>query len=150
MIIDYLENNKSYINEVVKLLYNEFIDKNKISYIEMERIIKSRCNINKIPLTIIAIIENELAGFVSILENDLENNIELKPWLAGLFVKEHFRKQGIGKKLIEKVIKINYELGNKNIYLKTENSYEYYKKLNWSLIKKVKINNLDSYVMEYK
>lgn len=54
---------------------------------------------------------------------------ELSPWLAGVFVGEKFRGQGIASKLVERVFVEAKELGYNKIYLHTETAASLYEKL---------------------
>ena len=40
-----------------------------------------------IPLTVVALEENEVLGSASLIEHDMETRMELAPWLAGVFVR---------------------------------------------------------------
>lgn len=54
---------------------------------------------NKLPLTFIALKDNELVGTIGLWRSDLMSRQDLFPWLSALFVKENFRGKRIGQKL---------------------------------------------------
>lgn len=74
-----------------------------------------------------------MIGFVSIWNNDLPFRQDLTPWLAGLYVKEKYRKHGIGTLLQEKCIQVVKELGYNKLYLITEHE-NYYERNGWKFI----------------
>jgi N-acetylglutamate synthase-like GNAT family acetyltransferase len=88
------------------------------------------------PITLIALVDGECAGTVSIFENDLKIQRELTPWLASLYVNPHYRGKGIAKELINKVQQVVKELGFKELYLRTEHTSEYYRRLGWNFVYK--------------
>lgn len=55
---------------------------------DVERLIGERANINKIPVALVAFEGNELLGTVCLKAHDMETHLDLKPWLAGLYVAE--------------------------------------------------------------
>lgn len=65
---------------------------------------------------------------------------DLYPWMAGLYVKESYRKMGIGTFLQNKVIKVAQKLGYNKLYLITEHD-NYYEKNNWKYIEKAPLGN---------
>ena len=74
--------------------------------------------------------------------------MEYSPWLAGVYVKEKVRKQGIGKQLIEEIEKIAGELNFKVIYLFTSETEQYYQSLGWTIIEKVPYRSIKAIIMK--
>ena len=91
-------------------------------------------NLNKLPLSLIALINNECVGVVSIFDNDLKTMPELTPWLAGLYVKTNYRCKGIADKLINGVLQVCKDLNYNTAFLRTEHASEYYKKHGWTFV----------------
>jgi predicted N-acetyltransferase YhbS len=91
-------------------------------------------NLNKIPLSLIALIDNECVGVVSIFDNDLETRPELTPWLAGLYVNPNCRCKGVADKLITGVLKICKNINYNTVFLRTEHTSDYYKKHGWTFV----------------
>lgn len=99
---------------------------------------------DKIPLSLVAIINNQCVGVVSFFENDLQTKPDLSPWLAGLYVHENYRGQGIAQKLIKGILDVGKSLDFDKIYLRTEHSARYYEKLGWAFLE----NAIDEYAQE--
>lgn len=136
MHIDYLCNNKEYVETVANWIYSEFVLEAEKSSKKLEDIIEhfKNTNLTIFPITFIAIINNECVGTISIFENDLKNQNELTPWLASLYVSPVYRGQGIGEKLISKVQEVVKDRGFKILYLRTEHTSHYYRRLGWEYV----------------
>lgn len=137
MYIDHLCNHSEYINTVSTWIYNEFVIKTGGS-LNFEEFVEYLSNTNKkdYPMTFIAVVENECVGTVSIFENDLKTQKALKPWLASLYVSLEYRGQGIGERLISRVQDEVKKLGFNTLYLRTEHTSKYYRKLGWEFVYK--------------
>jgi N-acetylglutamate synthase-like GNAT family acetyltransferase len=135
MYIDYLYNHPEYIKIVSSWIHSEFVVKAKGS-LNLEKVAEyfSNTNIESFPITLIAIIDNECIGTVSIFQNDLKTRKDLIPWLASLYVNSDYRGQGIGEMLINQVKKVVKGLGFKSLYLRTEHTSEYYIRLGWEFV----------------
>lgn len=135
MDIVYLHNKTEYITTVANWIYNEFVkDINKSVTIEKVIEFFSHSKENEFPITLIAINDNKCVGTVSIFENDLKTQNELSPWLASLYVHPEYRGQKIAQNLINRVIEIVNSMGYKKVYLRTEHTSEYYKRLGWEFV----------------
>jgi len=104
----------------------------------------------KIPCTWVLVTGSELIGSVSLLEDDLENNVDLNPWLGNLYVKKKYRNQGIGEMLLKFATAkaINWDVSN--LFLYTLNDTEFYKKRGWNLHKECKVNEQSIKIMKYE
>ena len=54
----------------------------------------------KIPLCLVALLDDKLVGTVNLIENDDNKRNHLTPWLAAMVEQAEFRGQGIGSKLV--------------------------------------------------
>lgn len=136
MKFEYLVENQEYIPIVAAWLYKEFVENIKPG-ISLENIVQKLHGGRKeeFPITIIAKEGDHCIGTVSLFENDLKG-MDLKPWLAALFVDKQYRRTGIGKELISEITNIALNMGYKKLYLRTEHATEYYKKLGWLFVDK--------------
>ena len=85
---------------------------------------------------------NEIKGFISILNNE---------YIGALFVRKEYRKQGIGRKLIN-FVKDKYDKLTLNVYEKNINAILFYTKLGFTN-QKIQIDdktNEKEYVMEWR
>jgi GNAT superfamily N-acetyltransferase len=137
MQIEYLCDNKQYVDIVVKWIYNEFIDgiRYGISYEKVEESFRNRKK-ESLPITVVAIENKVCIGVASLVVNDLKVK-EYAPWLAGLYVDKEYRNKGIGKVLVEEIQSIASRLGYDILYLRTEHASEYYKNLGWEFVERL-------------
>ena len=133
MEIKYLANCPEYVEQVVNWIYGEFVVKGKNPcHIEKVNEHFSHTNTNSFPITLVALVNDQCVGTVSLFENDLKNQKALTPWLASLYVDVPYRSKGIAKKLIEQVKEIAKEMGFEVLYLRTEHTAGYYRDLGWT------------------
>jgi predicted N-acetyltransferase YhbS len=138
MYIDYLCNHPEYVETVASWIYGEFVVKSEKSLKKLEQIFEyfKNTNLTSFPITLIAVVDNKCVGTISVFENDLKNQNDLTPWLASLYVSPHYRGQGIAERLINRVQEVVKGLGFKTLYLRTEHTSEYYRKLGWEYVYK--------------
>lgn len=110
--IDYLNNNEIFKDDVIACL-NDWNNKT----FEDEAV------------TIIAIDNHELVGFYQIKEHD-NDNTNLSPWLANVYIIPSKRKLGYSRKLLESIPTILKDLGYDTLYLHTK-LIDYYDKFGW-------------------
>lgn len=91
----------------------------------------------------VAVDNDNIAGFVGLIEESCVDNTEYSPWIDFLFVDEAYRKQGIARMLIEHTL-IDARRDNiDNVYLCTTSHEEMYKKFGFHTLYKTKINGGD-------
>ena len=152
MKIEYLSDHEELVPVLAKYNYNEWGK----SYCSDVAVVAQRYsatkNTDKIPLTIVALDEdNSLLGFASLIEDDLETRQDLSPWLAALYVLPEHRGKLIGKKLIERIIAEAKRLKIHHVYLFTgdDKKVSYYAKQGWKLAEKFQYKSEDSVIMKY-
>jgi len=131
MKIEYLSDYPEFAELAAQWLYNEFGKdiRPSLTYDKMLLAIQDAHKI-KLPIRLVALVDNQCAGTISIVCNDLSCRT-YTPWLAALYVDTPFRKNKIGEQLIERVKEIVKELGYSEVYLRTEFAGDYYKKRGW-------------------
>ena len=145
-LLDYPE----HLETVSRWVYEEFIDKSSKKYEEIKEFFSKRFY-DKLPITLIALKDEQCVGTISLFEGDLDTRRDLRPWLAALYVDKNYRGQGIGEELIICVINKVEELGYHTIYLRTEHASEYYKKRKWEFVCKTKDGKgIDTEVYKYE
>ncbi len=92
------------------------------------------CNKDRIPLTILALNENDVPIGMSSLRSNDGIRPDLSPWLGSVYVDPPFRNKGVASQLVREIHKVAQELGFPKIYLLT---YEdtlptWYAKLGWT------------------
>ena len=140
-----LAENQHYYKDVSQMIYQEFVlgTSSKMTLEDVEHFFKNT-NVNVFPITFISIIDNECVGTVSVFENDFKERTQYFPWLASLYVKPEYRDKKIGHHLITYLLNYLKALNYSEVYLKTENASEYYKKRNWNLIESINSSDSDS------
>ena len=149
--IDFLANHQNLIPDLSESFFNEWHHFNPGKTIDdIRNALRLRTNTDKLPLTFVAINENdELVGSVSLKQNDLDTRTDLSPWLSSLFVVEKFRNAGIGNLLINKTLEIAGGLQIHSIFLYTEHKEKYYEKRDWRLIENQAYHENTISIMEY-
>lgn len=131
LTIEYLSDHKEYVDTIVDWIANEFGDES--SYHFFESIIKNSLVKDKLPLTFIALEDNEVVGTVGLWRGDLLSRQDLFPWLSALFVKEDYRGKKIGQKLQNFLVDYCRKAGFKELFLYTD-LCGYYEKTGWKYI----------------
>ena len=82
--------------------------------------------------------DNIIKGFIGVIEDG---------YIAGLFVKEKYQREGIGEKLL-KYIKPKYNQLKLDVYSKNKNAIKFYLKNNFKIVNEK--NNEDTNELEYE
>src|SRR5438477_5881042 len=98
----------------------------------MERL-RGSSDLDRLPLTVVALEDNEVLGSASLVAHDMETRMELTPWLAGVFVGEPHRRKGIGAELVRRIMAEAEKLEVPLLYLYTVHSEKFYAALGWVL-----------------
>ncbi len=94
--------------------------------------LKSRLGRGTIPTTVIALMEATLVGSASLVEHDMAGREDLSPWIASVYVRPEYRRQGIGSQLMQQLESIAKELGIGRLYLFTPDMQPFYETIGWS------------------
>lgn len=137
-----LKDKLEYLDEVARLEYNEWADnkeKNREERIERKKE-KICCMFNnKSFCKLILLDDNNLVGFISLFPEDCEEEKELTPWYATMYVKREYRNKGYSRILNKAILDEAKSRGFSTVYLKT-NLKNYYEKFGAIFIKKLKSN----------
>lgn len=135
-----LKDKLEYLEEVAKLEYEEWAEnKETDKRARIERKKEKICNMfaDKSFCKLILIDKDSLIGFISIFPKDCEEETDLTPWYATMYVKKEYRKHGYSRILNDAILEETKNRGFKILYLKTELK-NYYEKFGASFIKKLK------------
>ena len=135
-----LKDKLEYLDEVATLEYEEWSsnkEENKNERIESKK--EKICNLFSLKsfCKLILVDNNELSGFISIFPSDCEEEKDLTPWYATMYVKKEYRNKGYSKILNDAILKEAKKRGFETIYLKTD-LVNYYEKFGAIFIKKLK------------
>ena len=112
-------------------------------------ILRKHLETNIIPTTFVALIGNKVVGSASLVENDMEDRLELTPWLASVFVDPKYREMGAGTKLVNKIIELARKNGNKEFYLYTPDKENFYQKIGWQTFEKREFHDENVTIMKF-
>lgn len=135
-----LKDKLEYLEEVAKLEYEEWAENKETNKrVRIERKKEKICNMfaDKSFCKLILIDKDSLIGFISIFPKDCEEETDLTPWYATMYVKKEYRKHGYSRILNDAILEETKNRGFKILYLKTELK-NYYEKFGASIIKKLK------------
>ena len=98
--ISYLIEHPEYIPQLAEWLFEQWdtILGEKTPEARIEKL-KAHMNRDELPIAWVAHANGQLFGTAALRVHDLEGREDLTPWLGGVFVGSHFRRQGIGAAL---------------------------------------------------
>lgn len=129
--IEHLADHKEYIDTVTNWLWKEFGNENNYEF--FHSIIKNSITKNELPLTFVALEDNELVGTVGLWRSDLMSRQDIYPWLSALYVKENKRGKGVGQELQNFLVEYCRKKGFKELFLFTD-LCNYYEKTGWKYL----------------
>lgn len=86
-----------------------------------------------LPLTFVALDGDRPVGTVGLWRCDLISRQDLFPWLAALYVDEHYRGHGVSGQLQQTVIDCCRQRGDRHLYLYSACA-DYYERFGWAYI----------------
>lgn len=104
------------------MIYNEFwIDvEDGMSLGDLIAHLKTASGPQQMPLSLIALVDGQLAGTINLIENDDENRAHLRPWLAAMVVRADLRGRGIGSALVKALLVDARLMGIPTVYFGTD------------------------------
>jgi GNAT superfamily N-acetyltransferase len=89
-----------------------------------------------VPVTLVLADPQGVWGSASVLEQDMNTNSHLGPWLANVYIHPDKRGQGLGKRLIAAVMEQCRKQGLRKLYLFTPGQEYFYQTLGWSVLRR--------------
>jgi N-acetylglutamate synthase-like GNAT family acetyltransferase len=128
--ISYLIEHPEYIPQLAHWLFEQWdsilgekTPENRIKKLQ------EHMNRDKLPIAWVAHASGQLLGSAALRVHDLEGREDLTPWLGGVFVGSHFRRQGIGVALCATVEDEARSRGIQTLYLFTLDKQAWYSRL---------------------
>lgn len=87
-----------------------------------------------VPATLVLHVDGELAGSVSLLDNDVPEFAGRGPWLASLYVAPTLRRHGLGERLLSAAVSHARDCGVTTLYLFTPEHRDFYARNGWQLL----------------
>ncbi len=138
MLINYLADYPQYLSTVAGWVFDEWGWELPGSTLESIRAEFSLyLNHDRIPLTMLALVETQPVGTASIFLHDMDTRMDLTPWLAAVYVLPEFRGQGIGSQLVRAIEGAALRLQLGRLYLFTPDRAPFYARLGWSVLESV-------------
>ena len=130
--IDFLGQHLNVLPELAKLHFDEWRHLSPDKTLE-DRFLKLRetAQSSDVPFIVVAIDNEQLIGSAALVNEDMRTRKDLSPWLASVFVKPGFRRNGIATSLVRHIEDKAKERGIKKLYLFTEHARTLYSKLGW-------------------
>jgi GNAT superfamily N-acetyltransferase len=150
MHIEYLADRPAFVPTLARWHYSEWPHFRPGDSVEARVArLQGWCGRGKIPLTFVAVSGEELLGSASLVEHDMDNRLELSPWLAGVFVGPERRRQGIGAALVRRIMDEATLLQVSKLYLYTVDSTAFYTNLGWSWLEHTGYRGKEVSIMSY-
>jgi predicted N-acetyltransferase YhbS len=104
--ITHLFNHPHLINAVAQMIYDEFWREvvDGMSVADLVAHLHTATDAARIPLSLIALQDDQLIGTVNLIENDDDARAYLRPWLAAMVVRADVRGQHIGTQLVNALL----------------------------------------------
>lgn len=148
MQIDYLAEHPDWIETLARWHHQQW------SYLNPQRTLEQRIRRlhdhltpGRIPTTVVAHDDGNLLGSASLVENDLEDQTDLTPWLASVFVAPEQRRRGVGTALVRRVMQEAERLRVPVFYLFTPDRESFYADLGWTKLEERLYNGESIVVM---
>jgi len=127
--IGHLYEYPAHLQTVARWIHEEWwSDKPGHSVESMATRLREASGRDRIPLSLVALLEGCPVGTVNLVVNDNEQRDDLTPWLAALYVLPEHRGKGVGSKLVRSLTSEASRLGIREMYLGTDIP-QYYRKL---------------------
>jgi len=119
--IDHLYRHAHFTEAVARLIYEEFWkDRDGMTQADLVAHLENTRDPQRIPISLIALADGELAGTVNLIDNDDRKRAHLHPWLAAMVVVESRRGRGIGSALVRSLLAESARLGFPAVYFGTD------------------------------
>jgi len=110
----------------------------------------AEANRNVMPVRLLAFLDRELAGTITLREHANRAVPEYCPGLGGLFVVEQYRGRGIGTELVKAGMQLAQEQGYIKIYTTTLTAQGILNRLGWQLVMPVSQGGEHSMLYTYE
>jgi N-acetylglutamate synthase-like GNAT family acetyltransferase len=143
-----LGNKLNFVDEIAALHHAEWKHLSPNKTIESRRAtLISAAADEGFPTFYIAFKDNEFIGSAAIVARDMESRPDIGPWLAAVYVKKEWRKQGIATLLLRHCEVQASKAGIKTLYLFTESASQLYAKNDWVILEQCEYKGVNVDVM---
>jgi GNAT superfamily N-acetyltransferase len=97
--------------------------------------VRGRTNDDRVPFTLVAFLDGEAVGCLSVTEDDYDERFAEKgPWLSGMLVIGRARNLGIGRALVAAAEDTARRFGESELWLRTGTAGPFYERCGWSYV----------------
>lgn len=148
MKIDFLGKHLDLLPELAKLHFDEWKHLSPDKTLE-DRVVKLRqmAESTDVPFMVVATENNQLIGSSALVIEDMKTRKDLSPWLASVFVKPQFRKNGIATTLVRHIENEATKRGIRELFLYTEHARTLYTKLGWTELEQCQYQGVQVAIM---
>ena len=93
--------------------------------------LRERTNRDRVPAMFLAYRADRPVGSAVLVEHDMSTRLDLRPWLAGVYVVPELRGQGIASALCRHAADAARSFGESRLYLYTNGAEPLYEHLGW-------------------
>lgn len=150
LIFEYLADRPESVPLVAGWYFAEWGYLNHSATLEgVRRKVSASMNRDAIPLTVLAVIDEEVVGAAQLKYREMPIFPDKEHWLGGVFVASEHRGQGIAKQLVHSVVETAGKLGVTTLHIQTERlDGGLYARLGWTPVEQASNHGLDVLVME--
>lgn len=148
MLLAYLADYSQYVPIVADWIFDEWGQEMPGSTLEsIKALFSLHLNRDRIPLTMLALVEWQPVGTASIFLHDMDTRMDLTPWLAAVYVLPQFRGQGIGSQLVRAIEGVATRLQLGRLYLFTPDQADFYARLGWLVLETAEYRQHSNVIM---
>jgi GNAT superfamily N-acetyltransferase len=137
MRITFLADYPDYVPTVAAWIFQEWgRDFAEHTLEEVEAKFRTHLNRDRVPLTLIALLDDHPVGTASLFVSDMDTRADLSPWLAAVYVLPGHRSRGLGTRLVEASEAVARQVGIPRLYLFTPDRESFYARLGWSALER--------------
>jgi predicted N-acetyltransferase YhbS len=103
---------------------------------KVERRVAERMNRDALPITWVALQDGEPVGSASLIVREMETHPQYLHWLAGVYVEQSCRGQGVGSGIVQLAAVEAQRLGIRQLYLYTRSHESFYARMGWRLVER--------------
>ncbi len=103
---------------------------------KVEAQFRTHLNRDRVPLTLVALLDHQPVGTASLFVKDMATRPDLSPWLAAVYVPLEHRSQGIATRLVQATEALSRQIGIARLYLFTHAQEVFYAHRAWSVLER--------------